>query len=344
MNALIASELKQRLRGKRWWILLLIWMAILLLVTALIRAGAKHQAEFEQQFGGDFVEIGPTMFGTLALFVLGLMALVVPALSSTAINSERERGTLALLQSTLYRPREIALAKFTSSFLTALVYLAASVPLALWSASEGGVGFARAVIVYVILAGSAGLFVALGLAASSLIRRTALSTLAAYVAVFTLTAGMPILFGLSLLGAPQETIERTYPGGSFTETRTVIGWRWVLLAPDPFVVLADAAPRQRSRFVSDPLDVLRQGVRSSRRESDPVVMVEKGTVITEPGTEGEGVPLEAVRDPLAQRDEPPPLWPTGLAIQAGLIGLCAYEVLRKLKVPARRLAPGERVA
>lgn len=339
MNALIRSELKQRLRGRRWWILLLIWMAVLLLVTALVREAALTQAEFERSFGGgtDFVEIGPTMFGTLVLFVLGLMALVVPALSSTSINSERERGTLALLQSTLYRPHEIALAKFTSSFVTALVYLAASVPLALWSMSEGGVGWWRALVVYLVLVASAGLFVAIGLAASSLIRRPSLSTLGAYVAVFVLTAGMPILFGLSMLSAPQEEIQRTFPGGSFTETRTLIGWRWLLLAPDPFVVMADAAPRQRSSFVSDPLQVLRQGVRSAREQPEPLppdatVTIPEGDLVG-----GEG-------DPLRDRPEPPPLWPAGLAIDAGLIALCGYEVLRKLKVPARRLAPGERVA
>lgn len=340
MNALVGSELKQRLRGKRWWILLLIWMGVLLLVTALVRAAALHQAELERQFGGpSFIEVGPTMFGTLVLFVLGLMALVVPALSSTSINSERERGTLALLQSTLYRPREIALAKFTSSFSTALVYLAASVPLALWSASEGGVGMWRAVVVYLVLAASAGLFVAIGLAASSLIRRPSLSTLAAYVGVFVLTAGMPILFGLSLLSAPTERIERTFPEGSFTETRSVIGWRWILLAPDPFVVMADAAPRQRGRFVSDPLQILREGVRSAREQPEP--FPPEGTV-TYP--EGDLVDGFAEGDPLRVPDEPPPLWPAGLAIDAGLIALCGYEVLRKLKVPARRLAPGERIA
>lgn len=338
MISLTRSELKQRIRGKRWWIVLVLWTAVLLLVVALVRETALTQASFERQFtGNDFIQIGPAMFGTLVLFVLGLMALIVPALSSSSINGERERGTLALLQSTLYRSHEIALAKFLSAFLTALAFIAASIPLALWSMSEGGVPVVRAAVVYVVLAASAALFVAVGLAASAMIRRPGLATLTAYLSVFVLTAGMPILFGVSLLSAPTESIERNFAEGeTYTETRTVIGWRWMLLAPDPFVVLADTAPRQTSRFVSDPLEVLRQAVRSSRTQDAP------------PGSETgsqfpESAPLFSDHG-FEPPPEPPPLWPTGLLIDLVLVSLCAYEVLRKLQVPARTLATGERVA
>lgn len=322
IDALIVSELKQRMRGKRWWILLGVWILLLLGLVALVRAGATRAAEFS----GEFVQVGPTMFGSLALFVLGLSCLVVPSLTATAVNGERDRGTLAVLQATLYRPKDVLLAKFSAAFVTAAVFVLATIPLAIWSASEGGVSAVRAVVVYVVLLAMCALFIAIGLAASSLVRRPGLSALAAYAGVFLLTAGLPILFGLSMLSATPEPVTQRIGGQVITYTEPRIGWRWLLLAPDPFVILADAAPRQRSRFVSDPLAVIREGARASRQQSRSPVF-------------RDGVGFAEETPP-----EPPPLWPVGLAIDVGVIALCCYEVLRKLHVPARHLAPGERVA
>lgn len=323
IDALIASELKQRMRGKRWWVLLGLWFLLLLGLVALVRVGANQAADF----AGEFVQVGPIMFGSLALFVLGLSCLIVPSLTATAINGERDRGTLAVLQSTLYRPRDLLLAKFAAAFITASVFVLVTIPLALWSASEGGIGWARATVVYIVLLVMCALFLALGLAASSLVRRPGLSALAAYGAVFLLTAGLPILFGISMLSA-QETVTREVRDQTITYTESRVGWRWLLLAPDPFVILADAAPRQQSRFVSDPLAAIRDAARSSRQEPEMSRLIEDEFLYED----GELPP------------EPPPLWPVGLAVNLAVIGLCCYEVLRKLHVPARHLAPGERVA
>ena len=324
------AELKQRLRGRRWWWLLLAWVVVLFLISLLVWTGAERQAEFEAQFTGDpFIEVGPVMFGTLALFILGLMSLVLPSLTATGINAERDRGTLAILQTTLLQPWEITLAKFLSGFLTALAFLAVTAPLTIWSMAEGGVPVVRVLVVYLVLAVAAAVYLVIGLAMSALIRRPGLSALASYVAVFALTAGLPIAFALSLLSA-RETVETRFPGTNqtFTTTRTVIGWRWILLAPDPFVVLADAAPRQRGEFINDPLTALRSGVRASREQAD------------RPLEEGVDAPLEET----VVRGEPPPVWPTGLAIQLGLFAVAGYAVIRRLQVPARRLAAGERIA
>ena len=321
IGALISSELKQRIRGKRWWILLTVWTLLLFGLLALVRLGAIRTARFA---GDAFIQVGPTMFGSLALFVLGLSCLIVPSLTATAINGERDRGTLAVLQATLYRPKDLLMAKFGAAFLTAAAFVLVTIPLAIWSASEGGVSLVRAGVVYIVLLTMCALFIAIGLAASALVRRPGLSALAAYAGVFLLTAGLPILFGLSMLGA-QETITRTTDRGEvITYTQNRIGWRWVLLAPDPFVILADAAPRQQSRFVSDPLAVIRDAARSSRQ---PPPSIEDSAVFED-----------------EPRQEPPPLWPVGLVADLGVIALCCLLVLRKLHVPARRLAPGERVA
>ncbi|MBA2725878.1 MAG: ABC transporter permease subunit [Actinobacteria bacterium] len=330
IKALVLSELRQRIRGKRWWALLAIWTLILFGLTALVRNGAVGQ----QAFTPGPAPLGPVMFGSLALFVLGLACLVIPSLTSTAINSERDKGTLAVLQSTLFTARRILAAKFLGAMVVALAFLAATIPLALWCLSEGGASIGKVIVVYLLLILACALLVLLGLAASALIRKPSLSAVAAYAVVFLLTAGSPIIFGLSLLGAPEVAFERQ------------IGWRWAILAPDPFIVLADAAPRSDdSVMISDPLNAIRDSVRDARR---PPIRFDPQTGLPIDPRTGEPIDPNSgsfeVLFPEDEVEEPPALWPLGMAMQAGLALGAAAVVLKKLKIPAHRLAVGERVA
>ncbi len=289
----MVSELRQRLRGRRWWVVLGLWFLVLLGLLALARAAVS---------GTESIEVGPFMFGSLALFVLSLACLVVPSLTSGAINGERQAGTMAVLQATLLRPWDIALAKLGAAVLTAAAFLAATLPLAVWCFAEGGVNAGAAAITYLLLLVTSTVLAALGLAASALVRRGALAAVAVYAVVFALTIGSPIVFGLSFIGAGD--------GSS-------VGSRWVLLAPNPVVVLADAVPpltREREELGSDPLGGLGFLLRELRSGS-----------FDQPG-------------------DPPPIWPVGLGFQVVLAALATTLAVDRLRVPARRLRPGERVA
>lgn len=326
MNALIRSDLKQRTRGKRWWILLALWTVILFALLAFVRSAAIRAQQiinFEGRVRQIDDPIGPAMFGSLMLFTLILACLIVPSLTSTTINGERERGTFAVLQATMLRPWEIFLAKFFSGLLTTGAFLLATVPLALWASSEGGVGLTRLLATYLILALLCAVLLAFGLMTSTFIRRPALSAVASYGAVFVLTLGSLIVFGLAVVTAPKEEIRVDVPRGpSYTVEQSVIGWRWLLLAPNPFVVLADAAPRLESNRLPDPLSAIREGVRQSRR------------------------PPEAFfgATPEVEEEEAPAVWPVGMAIEVGLAAAAAYLAINRMRIPARKLAPGQRVA
>ena len=323
ITALVRSEIRQRLRGKRWWVLLLIWTLVLFGLTWLSREGAQQT----QQFVSSTAPIGPIMFGALALFVLGLSCLVVPALTSTSINSERNNGTLAVLQSTMLRGRDIVLAKFLAALISATAFLLATLPLTLWSASEGGVEFGRVVVVYALLFLSVVLLICIGLACSAVFRKPSASSVAAYAVVGLLTIGSPILYGFSLLSAEEVGFQRQ------------AGSRWLLLAPNPFVVLADAAPANKDRNFTDPLEGIRDAVRDSRRVPFPVDP-ETGMPLDEFGQPTDDV-FAFIED---QKQKPPPLWPAGMAIDVAIAGLSAALAIRKLRIPAHKLAIGERVA
>jgi hypothetical protein len=173
--------------------------------------------------------------------------------------------------------------------------------------------------VYLTLFVVCGVFLAGGLAASAIVRRPALSAVLAYGVVFALTIGTLILFGIAYSTAPRDP-------RAFEPT---IGWRWVILSPNPFVVLADAAPRSGDE-IDDPLSGIREGVRSLRRPPR----------IFETGPSLEPVELE----PVEEEVDPGPVWPTGLAIELALAALGLYVTVARLKIPAKRLAPGERIA
>jgi hypothetical protein len=102
---------------------------------------------------------------------------------------------------------------------------------------------------------------------------------------------------------------------------------WWLLAPNPFVVLADAAPKLPAppdrRYPepvtrpADPLGEIGREVRSTRRSSD--------------GSSGEPASGSG------------PVWPYGLVFDTALGAGALWITIRRLRTPARKLAKGVRV-
>ncbi len=314
MSALILSELRQRIRGKRWWILLTIWFGVLLGLVALVRGATVRALEFSPDSD---VKVGAIMFGSLALLVLALACLIIPSLTATSINGERDRGTLAILQATLLQPWQIVGAKFIAGLVMTEVFLLATIPIALWCVANDGVGFGKAVAVYAALLAVSTVLLAGGLAASAIVRRTALSALVAYGFVFFLTIGTLILFGISM-----ATAEFDYQRGG-----PDYGARWLIVAPNPFIVLADASPAGGGDEIDDPLSGIRSWVREIRTPPRWDVVGRRGPMLTP-------------REPEA----PPPVWPYGLAIEVAMAAFAFYVATERLKVPAKKLPRGERIA
>ena len=116
-------------------------------------------------------------------------------------------------------------------------------------------------------------------------------------------------------------------------------WTWWLLAANPYVVVADAAPASPRVDPRDPAysgqddDVLRliqEGVREARDGADGVV--------NECWAAHE---LTATPDDLADTS---PIWPYGLTIILGLGGLGLSAAVQRLRTPIHRLPRGQRVA
>lgn len=139
------QEFRLRLRAGRWRWLIGAWFVVLGILTALLVAAADAAFFGSEIADEELVPLGPTVFGFLALILVWLALLVVPALAAQSVNGDRDRGTLATLQVTLLSPAEIAVGKFLAAWGTALVFLATALPWVIWAVALGGVGVVRAV-------------------------------------------------------------------------------------------------------------------------------------------------------------------------------------------------------
>lgn len=327
------QEFRLRIRAGRWKWLLGVFFAILLAFTALLRAGLGQLGSDELPFKGTI------LYGGLMLFVLGLALLVVPALAAQSVNGDRERGTLATLQVTRLTAADITLGKFAAAWGTALVFLALTFPLVAYAMTQGGVPLGRVIVVTVVLALLLGTVCAVSLWLSSVLSRTTTSGVLAYLAVFALTIGTLITFGL-VTAVTTETYTETYdcpPGIScgqqtYTATRARTDRTWVLLAPNPFVVLADAAPQ----LPDEPKSRSDSGVQAG--DLDPLGQI--GRVVRElRSTRFGGGSLQG--DAFS---EPKPVWPTGLVINVVIGAAALWLTTRRLRTPSRNLPKGQRVA
>jgi ABC-type transport system involved in multi-copper enzyme maturation permease subunit len=302
-------EFRVRLRTGRWRWLLGGWVAVVAVFTALL-----HLALLTTD-----TAVGTPLFGGLMLFVLGLVLVVSPALTAQSINGDRERGTLATLQVTRLAPVQIAVGKLVAAWGVGLAALALTAPFVIWAVAQGGVGVVRVVAVIIVVALLIGVVCAVSQALSALLSRSITSALMSYVVMFALTVGTLIAFGLSV-PLTTETIQVSdNQGSTWEEQRAHTERVWWLLAPNPFVVLADAAPTlpPPKPYESRPLDPLGEvgrGVRNIRQ--------------------GEYVDGRADK----------PVWPYGLGFDLLLGAGGVWVTTRRLRAPAHTLAKGVRIA
>jgi hypothetical protein len=367
-----------------------VWTLILGGLTTMIRF-AVHRA-MDPAFSGDLehsmdpataaVEAeraahaaGQMMFGIIVFLVLGLAGLVAPALTATSVNGDRAAGVLATMQTTLLSAAEIAVGKLLAAWTTALTLLVAGIPFILWAYLEGGTPAGRLLVILLLLAFMLLVVCAVALGWSAVAARTSSSAVLTYLSVAFLGLGLPLLFAISMplvTTTEQVRVVQAQPSGTDPEpdpnkptsftcvTQTQEMSRahtervWWLLAANPFVILADAAPRPvEGDRTSDPLSAIRSGVRELRLGPAPTEDwcsgMEYGysdsTGQTTTGTPPKPVDIaaeEAKR--AAEREALGVVWPFGLAADLALGTGFVLVAIRRLRAPSRKLPRGTRVA
>lgn len=346
VGVVLALELRQRVRGTAWYVLLGIFVALVLVVTILSSIALNG---FGTIATGD---TGGAIYSAIIYFVLLLGTLVAPALSGNAINGDREAGTLATTQVTLVTTGQIVMGKFLAAWITALAFLAAAVPFILYASLVGGLSVLTVVVSVVVLAVELGVVAAIGVGLSGVLSRPLFSIVATYLVVATLSVGTLIAFTLGGLAMQSTaTYTNTYPLNysevesdtiECTETETYTSqvprfdYVWGILVANPYVVLADAVPTtyDRQGYATDLFGNVKQTVRAAQIPPEL-------TVVSNYCADGGYVDTPTSKDVI---DSTVPGWFVGLAIQIVLAGAALGGALVRTRTPAGKLPKGSRIA
>jgi ABC-2 type transport system permease protein len=367
VRTVAALELRQRVRTSRWPVVLGLW-AFTIASVALLTYLAMTSPQ---------ARMGEALYDVVLFFVLGLGMLVVPSLTATSVNGDRERGVLATLQTTLLTPADIVLGKLLAAWAVACAFLVTALPFLFWAWLAGGIPVGRAVVSLLVLLLVLAVVCAVGLMFSSLTARPVTSAVLTYLAMGALVFGTLIGFSLSVFlvteqepvrvhGVPDSwwdehaepedpragpqpgVVEEPTPADctTFTRVEQVVHTEriWWMLPLNPFVVVADAAPSGQVRRGREywggftPLRWISEGVREARRGPTHEGVRQECWY----GEHPEVPPGEAGG---AEEDrEESPVWPYGLAF-LGAVGAGATVVAtRRLRTPVSRLPSGTRIA
>ena len=124
------------------------------------------------------------LFPVLAAVQFGIIALVMPIITATAISGEKEKQTFDLLLTTVMTPRAIVRGKVESAVIRMMVFIVGSIPLMAISFTIGGLSWFNLLItmvgflIFAILTGSIGIF------ASTLTKKSISAIILTYVFYF----------------------------------------------------------------------------------------------------------------------------------------------------------------
>jgi ABC-type transport system involved in multi-copper enzyme maturation permease subunit len=332
-------ELRRLMRARRW---LVAWGLWTLIVTGLCGLIVLSTVTLGDSVGPD---TGTVLFGVTVLVVLSFGLLVAPGLAATSINGDSRDGTLATMQATLLSPAEIAVGKLLAAWCGTLALVAGGLPSIVVAFALGGTSLVRLLVIVLLVAVSLAVVTAVGLGLSAVMSKPVASIVTSYVLAFCLAVVSPLLVPLSAAlltteatvtyvepvgfdpesGQPTECVEREE-----VQEVTRTDWTWWLLVTSPYVVVADAAPRQGDdRYGSDVLGGLGDVSREARLGP---------RLVQDYCSDYDTVQRAEERDAL------PPVWPWGMAFYLLLVGGSTALAVRRLRTPVGRLPVGQRIA
>lgn len=191
IGAVGVKELRGRMRGRRAFIILTIYLLLLAGFAWMVELIMERQYSFS--FGGNgtyaTAAIGQGIFAALLMLETLQVAFLAPSATAGAISMEREKQTLELLVVTPITSVAIVLGKLLSALVYVWLLIAASVPLTAVVFLYGGVAPEDVVRGYLVLIVTALGLGAFGLFCSSLVKRTQAATAITIFGVLVMTIG-----------------------------------------------------------------------------------------------------------------------------------------------------------
>ncbi len=219
VTAVTSRELRGRMRGRRAFVVVTIYLLLLAAIAFGIHAYLQRQADLDAalriQDGEEWMgsiggvspgfalsaSVGHALFSGILLLETLLVLILAPAFTASAISSEREHQTLDLLVTTPLSTLGVVVGKLVSALAWLLLLIVASVPLMSLVFVFGSVGPEDVIRAYVLLFTLAFGMGAVGLFLSALVRRTQAATVLASIVVLVLALGtIPVHALWSVLG------------------------------------------------------------------------------------------------------------------------------------------------
>lgn len=190
-NPVTLKELRSRMRGRRAFIVLTIYLVVMSLLISLIYLAYASAAD--QAYGPDPRQAGKVVFAAVIGVQVFLVMFMAPAFTAGAITGEKERQTFDLLRTTLLPAHWFVAGKLVSSLSYVFLLIIASIPLQSIAFLLGGLSVEELLISQVLIIIGAITFAMYGLFCSAHMRSTLAASVATFGGAIFWTLGMPAL-------------------------------------------------------------------------------------------------------------------------------------------------------
>ena len=216
VNPVLRNESKISVRSIKFTLMIFAYISVLS-VAVMIYYSSVNEAIFSN---GLYLESSKLFYVVMALGQAILLLFIVPALSSTAICSEREKQTLDILLSSKLTPFQIIIGKVSASSLRVIILIISTMPLYAIGAIIGVVKISNILslivffIVNTIFVSSIGVFV------STYIKTSKVSTALSYALVLFIYIGIIVItwailmitvYKMSMNGNTLTTVPKASP-------------------------------------------------------------------------------------------------------------------------------------
>lgn len=190
-NPITVKELRSRMRGRRAFVVLTVYLALMSAFISLIYLAYAETSG--GPYGADPRLAGKVVFTAVLGAQVFLVIFIAPAFTAGAISGEKERQTYDLLRTTLLTATSFVAGKLFSALSYVYLLILAAVPLQSIAFLLGGVSPLEVILSQILLLVAAVTFALFGLFASSRMKTTLAASVVTYALSFFLTIGIPII-------------------------------------------------------------------------------------------------------------------------------------------------------
>ncbi|MGE4284141.1 MAG: ABC transporter permease [Clostridia bacterium] len=190
INPVLEKEAKTKMRGWRAPALLSVYLLLLgggAVLYFMLQNYNRYAAGFEPRSALN-------VYTTLAMFQLGLLLFITPAITASAISGERERQTLDLLLCTRLSSWSIIFGKLMASLSHIVLLIVASIPVFSMVFLYGGLSPLDVATIFLFQIVTAFMLGSVGIFFSSIFKKTTVATIVSYTFILFLAVGTLIAF------------------------------------------------------------------------------------------------------------------------------------------------------